>query len=1558
MKTLYKMNNVCKRLSAMGKALALAVVMLAFGNSAYAWTIQAGDYYFDNTQSNWDKVYIRYGKSGDGRWVEYKEMSKVDLNAKLYYYHFENNIDNVTTIQFAAVDGFIGNDNNDIYDGNRIDSNKKTGYMELGGDWVPGFPLTVAFSDHVDGYTKYVSGAPMPSSVTATIKWGGSTGTVVGNGNTLGYYVGGTSVNVWAQATMSYNEERSNDCISATLNYNADGSTVNSMYGFSTNNNHTKTGSVNVPLSSTVGKHQFVAYVKSGSPASTQVSGYYHIVDLTGKDLNFGALQAGAKKSLTESLSNVWAGDGATSVSAVITGGDALSFSFSDSESSHSTSIAITNKAGSTPIYFTAPSEKGDYTATLTLTLTYDTDKTLTKTYTLSGSVVPEEPTVMLGAAPVCLDGPKATLSGYLKLTSCNNDLKEAGIVWSTGSNPEVGKSGSTTIQCITGDTPIEVGTAWSGNTATNFTAGTTYHYRAYVIDKTTSTPYYSPDGTFTCSSACVYPESNDTVYIQVDKNFEADDDCALKYQELQTAVNKIKSIEYLYNSSTKKLNKHIVVLVGYHKTPYTGTGTTSKTGGEATDLSTIILEDINNTQTPEKVLIIRAANPEQSPIIQHPTIRNSKNITFENVNIHGSESAGAKTKKFDNAVDIDSGNTSWLDLTTGAVANANINFKNCEIQSYGFTCLHAAAYDGITFENCDIKAELAPNMLTDPNTNLWGASVKLIRCKNIKFLRNNFRGSHATSVWLQGVIGFLAMNNVFWNDNNAYNASYKENGTFFRLVTQKSGSGATADLNQKIGIYYNTLYIADNENVTADRHFDFFRLGSHYESKQEGNLGQNQATTIRFTYNNCYSYDTSSVIGCNQSGDNKWCLTATESDWCNSIHHNNYWSMKDGRTPYFVIPNETACSDNVYYNVNVYEQVCSTAASDPATLVIKGGDLNLGQHITTDVSGLGGEALYNDRLHASNGADAVRNTNGKWTIGAYQQSEGGTVDVIVWWGDVKGDGNNWDNRYNWRKLDGSRVTCVDNFASDLKVIIPAPESETYKTPDGGIKNYPNLPAKFDGTRTKNTQETVNAGQGISIPSKFAETIELEYGGAIKNVEALKDDEERRYTEVNTSFTAGRKEWILVGTVVKPFTDGSKQSVRLVQSGDYYLNHLPHVYMRQAYANTDNVNWETPFAQLDESVDYDQVFAIKLPDQYGPYKLTAADHYTDLEPNPAMVGDADVPRTFNFNGWFLNDEVIPEYNIKGKGNVLLCNTYPANIDIAKAIEVNHGSFKVYDYSVLKNFAEKATGEIKSQNGFLFCPTEGENDGFFRITPEMLLNTSTKYKSATVQNPMFSIMALNTNGDGGSVAKIVYDELKNNQFDASVDLINTVIDNTPTQPEISVVMYGKELDKVVIPDLSKAIPLKLVCGAKMTVEFGPYETLDVEKAILEDREAGKSYDLLKGEKGSISLAKGTYVGRFFLNLGTEEQQDIPTGDDDITTSTATIDLYGDGKNIIISSSENVILKSAEITDMSGKTTVVDLNNPHYNKIKVKGAQGVYVVKAIGDTKTETAKVIVK
>jgi hypothetical protein len=69
----------------------------------------------------------------------------------------------------------------------------------------------------------------------------------------------------------------------------------------------------------------------------------------------------------------------------------------------------------------------------------------------------------------------------------------------------------------------------------------------------------------------------------------------------------------------------------------------------------------------------------------------------------------------------------------------------------------------------------------------------------------------------------------------------------------------------------------------------------------------------------------------------------------------------------------------------------------------------------------------------------------GAWTVGAFQQRDPKPVDKIIWHGLTSDE---WDNRNNWYKEDGTLVTCLDALTEDLTVIIPAKDSEKYLTPE------------------------------------------------------------------------------------------------------------------------------------------------------------------------------------------------------------------------------------------------------------------------------------------------------------------------------------------------------------------------------------------------------------------------------------------------------------------------------------------------------------------------------
>lgn len=1589
------MKNIYNMISCGGRKTATTLMLVAAllcAVSAYAgFNVPAGTYYFDNTTTNWDNVYLRIGKN-DGSTVSVYQMNKVSGNANVYSYTLGGSWDGADAYQFAAYSGYTSG----IYDGKWITAGMKSEY--LGSGDTGNYLYYANNSNEYVGLTK----TNMPSGIGTSYMvinnvWydGSGSSHTAFNGANLGTFLGGSTITVGGEVTSTGTSSK----VSATMNYCIKGydtskktgtfATLNLPYVSGNEAKKQKSPGVSVTVPKDAGEYKFAVYFACGgvydSNSGNNYVATYTVPGFTAYGASFGSVSKDIAEpvSATIDLTDVYGNIGNSGKVHVEISGDS-EFSLSSGSSVTEDDITISSHAGSVTVYF-KPTAAGMYEADLIFTLAYGDDPgdVITKTFSLKGTGVSGDPICHIGAEPTFTATRRATLNGYLQSTGCS-DVVKRGFLYTVGASagavPSDPTTSSSTWNASDADPSMVAGDTWSVTTST-LTASRTYKYRAYV--QIGDDKYPSDEiGTFTTGAGeCIY-QLGDTVYFTIDKALLADEPCEFKYRSIETAITTIKNSDF---SEGQKLKYNVVFqVVPYKDYYYKGTTMLGDTTGGYTDnkgvinLPTILFRNINDASSPTKYLIVRSADPNVKPNIQHPTIRKSRNIIFDNVRIVGSpDPSTTGTSQYDNAMDIDNGSHAWHAIACGdfpgSSTEAGVVIKHCYIWSHGFTCVHISGFNGVTFEDNDIEADLPASEQVNSNTVLWGASVKMIQCKGFRFLRNNFRGSHATSFWVQGVRSALFMNNVIWNSNNSYDADYRNNNASIRLVTQFKNEDTSSRPNEtyynknlNLGIYYNTFYFAENAAQTTDtRYMDFFRVGSYHHDELKRNLDLNDKSSIAFKYNNCYSYDEDIVIGANNSGNDLWCLTNDEKTaWCNagSISFNNFWSMYDEihENPKSVFGIPADCANNSYF-INVKELVCSTSAEDPASLVLKGGDLNLGPALTsaTDKSGLGAEDIFNDRLHPSNGNDAVRQVNGRWTLGAYQQSEGkDPITTIIWWGGTTGAETDWDNRNNWRKEDGTRVTCVDNIAEDVTIVIPAPTGSKYKLPDGGIKYYPVVPNKFLGNRIKLSAETVNAGQGImQKPVKFANSIELEYGAVLKNVQSLKDNGgDRRYGDASNHLVAGRSEWILVGTVIKPF-DTQNGGVRLVQSGDYFLNHLPHVYMRQAEIdpeNDENVKWDVPFAQLDESVDYDQVFAIKLPDQYGPYKRKAIRYFGD-------ASDATAPKTFNFNGWFLNDEVYPEYKVDG--NTLLCNTLPANMLVTAAEDANNGSIKYYDYSE-QDFITTGddTKEVKSQNGFLFIPNTSAplNDGYFRITNDILSDNSTIYKRSGVNNPFLYIRASNPDGvDGSSSAGIILDELKDDAYVANKDLINTTIANMPTKPEVYVMLYDKEFDKVTISSFEKAIPLGLDLQSDMTVNFSIREMSGIETAILEDRATGKQYDLLNGETGSIALTKGKYVGRFYLNLGVTEDISTKVDEADADIQNCSIDIYSTNSSVVvITSSDKVMLDKAYITDMSGRTTEIKLKDAHYNVLTLDGMQGVYIIKAVGDNMSKTEKVIVK
>ena len=603
-----------------------------------------------------------------------------------------------------------------------------------------------------------------------------------------------------------------------------------------------------------------------------------------------------------------------------------------------------------------------------------------------------------------------------------------------------------------------------------------------------------------------------------------------------------------------------------------------------------------------------------------------------------------------------------------------------------------------------------------------------------------------------------------------------------------------------------------------------------------------------------------------------------------------------------------------------------------------------------------------------------ITKIGGAWTIGAFQQRQAMPVDTIVWHGS---ESTEWDNRNNWYKTDGTLVTCLDALTEDLTVIIPNKDSEKYVTPPAGISQYPELPDEISNdTDFKNRGETwkgeqVNAGNNETA-TEVAHKIFMEYGAALVGVENLG---ENRYSEAEVEFTARRKDWLLVGSVVKPWEldeegnqvfNSGEPKTRDFKSGDYYLNHLPHVYMHQARIDTDSetgdlvVNWNESFAPLDVDVDPQKVFAIRLPNQYGPKKWPASIYNNRNGSNY----DGDKPHTYSYKGRFYNETDIPRYtNLEPGKPTLLTNTYPANIDADELKKKgysagNAGTYLIYDYDQ-ESFVpvgNRTDAVILSQHGFVFTPANNQ----LAIGNEYFLNNETGHRSLTDDILSLRLRVKNEKASVSSEVYISYDEFKEDKVDYAVDAPKVFNDMVKALPEVYVMRYDKNWAALSIPEITKPIPL----GVRDSIDDPIFKFTLVDSnlpfdVILEDRKERKTYNLSAGETCEVSdLVKGKCEGRFYINLRDPQVEELPEEGGDVTTDVeeldnSGIDIYTDGNRVTVSSTSDVELQTVMVTDISGRHQVYNVSG-QYITIDLPVSTGVYTISVIGDKASRIEK----
>lgn len=1168
-----------------------------------------------------------------------------------------------------------------------------------------------------------------------------------------------------------------------------------------------------------------------------------------------------------------------------------------------------------------------------------------------------------------------AQLFGYLKATNCNR-YTDYGFYYcmvNDGEDPCTPTTSSTQL-AVTNTEELPRGKQFTA-TVNELQDGKTYYYRAYAT---------SDEGTILsgeirsfATDPCIpqygglsdkYVDGTPIVYtINADPAFVAND-CKLHFNSLQDAIDHLKATntrdnDFKYvtlNNGSYNLNQPVEMRVVYYDdTPDDNTSAYAYRGksigadesfvysGQNKPVNANLIEDINKSgANVNNTLCIKAGSNKAKPWIHHIVIRNSKNVVLDSLAIFSDPSGIA-----DNALEIDVNTTQWHTLKIATCADANIVIQNSMIGSAGFTGVHVSGYDGITFKNNDFEAIFAG---TDNDALTWGASAKFMASKNIKFIQNNFRGDHACLLWLQESQNFLIMNNVFWNTNKYAST---QNVSAIKLVAQFGDQHNNRINLENIDIYYNTFYLADEKQ---DAKYNFLQLFLAPTDENSARLDQFVQDGVRFKYNNCYSYDTkTSGIGNYNPGFDDF-----STQFPNTCP-NNFWSQYDEDKG-----NETSafafgCSDNTFTNVKT--QVCGTTASGPASLIVKGQAMNTGKKLTnSDFSSTGIELTANE-LTSDRYLIGVRPNDDTWTMGAYQSKDNIDTKVIYW----VGLSSDWDDRNNWEyetEVDGKmvrqRVSCINTLSEDLKVVIE--EIGTVEVADG--RKWPQIPASFTENRTNSQyDEHVSAGLGTGkTPTKFASTIELEYGAGIKGVENLREaDGTLRYDRAITHFDAPRDKWLLVGTVVKPFEDEKTGTTRNVISRDYYRDFLPQVYMRETVVDGDQISWTKTFPDLDTEVLSTTVFAINAVNKYGPSFQEAVDYNAANGTN--YDGTAPIP--YSFTGRFAVEEERDDaeelyaFTIT-EGKNLLNNNYPCNLD-AKALETEYGAVNVYDYvngAFVSTTANSVGGNvyIKAQNGFVFTPKNGQ----LIIEPSFLVEGSTRTRSVERELPTFSLNVdnANTTQPGASNVVIRYDQEQEAFFDAPLNTPKVFTKNLYT-PEVYIINNDAFYSRLYVGNGVTQVPLGLRLLRAMNVTFQKVYNEQFTTMILVDTQTGKEYNLLARDYTTEKLAKGTIEGRFYLKFAVEDQDDFQEDDDfttdieDALTEQASINIYAVGNSTVRVLGNNTELQQIYVSDMAGRTMRYDASG-NFAELKLPVSQGVYLVQVIADNATRTEKVVIK
>ena len=562
-----------------------------------------------------------------------------------------------------------------------------------------------------------------------------------------------------------------------------------------------------------------------------------------------------------------------------------------------------------------------------------------------------------------------------------------------------------------------------------------------------------------------------------------------------------------------------------------------------------------------------------------------------------------------------------------------------------------------------------------------------------------------------------------------------------------------------------------------------------------------------------------------------------------------------------------------------------------------------------------------------------------------------GTVNKITWTG---AEDTNWDNRDNWTKENGSVLSAADVLSEDLLVVIPAEK-----------ERYPVIPDVHDDTHFKTNRDKdcactqINAGDNATA-TKIAHKIVLEQGASIVGVETLYNPSTgvRRYHEVENQFDARRQDWLLVGTVVKPWDESGNGEVRNILSEDYFLGHFPQVYMHEAVIDQENhVTWQQSFTDLNKEVPKNKAFAIYVANEYGAYYFPAEtfDYYNGTSYAATLAH----PHRYTFTGHFYNESSVITYdNLTPNQPVLLCNTYPAAIDAYALNNAVNGTIEYYDYTTSKSFtdANKEGAVILPQNGFVFTPGDGVTS--LTIGAEYMLTGGTTSRSTIATPTSCRIKASNAAQAVSSEISIQYDQEKEDVADFSIDAPKLFAKETYGLPDVYVRRHDANWADITIPNMTEPIPLGVtINGSDQTFTLEMTQNNMPYTWVLEDRATSTMYNLSNGEVCTVSgLKNGDNKGRFYLHatpIQTEEDNELTNIDEELAQNN-NIDIFVQEGTVIVSATQEAKLQSIVVSDMVGRSTTYTVND-QYAEISLPKSKGIYIINVVGEAGIATKKV---